>query len=819
MNNNEENISIFRQKPKPYYPITIPLQGNLGDLCNNPGNYGCTQNNSNTCGNNTYPVLDCEFNKTSSVCCPKEKFPYAKTTRYCTYLRGQKCFGTVSGTCPAETFFVPDCNMCCPDSGITNNMNFSSIPFDPSSPNVVGDLWNKDYDKTITDGVYKISFGTGCLIASGPDSLSIYDLIDFGSCGATWEIKQLTQWYSGETTYPGDSINYEPGGYIVYNKVIGKYLSFKTNDYGSGINIKLTTEPSAVFINKNDDDDTYSIQNARNEVGSFFKLGNIGNPNKCLVVDNGIVKAGDCGIGHKFGLTKIDPTELVIVPKVLPDGNSFKGYNWNVGNNECGAGDGFVSSGISFEITKVPIIDYVQVANLSDGVYLIKNITDDLYLYSDTFNDGSNNYLNYLTVDKNGDKKHRWNINSAIDLQGNKGYTIKNEFTNDYISVTGNDYSNYFVGGLSHCDSCTKLTVGTSPEILYIYENSDSTFSIQNDLGVCLTSQLYPTSNTVGTAPVKKITTFMPYFSDKNSDNCGYTNTNLPTNFKFSITRLADAPSIKISNFSGTGGRCSFTWYNTLNSSERWSVITSKTSCDNAVAIAEQQSIFNEAPGAEGFWNPSIKNTQSTPIFTLSGKCLNDTGNGIVSVTNDCGSSKGLWSITVTSTGTYDIINKSTGRYLNVSGVNENLSTSILPVSLSIGVTYEHNDSGNPTLPTNYYMRITNSSSDREICGYDNGTNLASSISWCNTGSGNSSTINCTNYNTGYIDDVTNVPKGELYNQVNYECGIDPRTIFSVSNSVSPNPNYQFTISGHCEIFQGWGNKCFDSSGLANDSF
>ena len=87
--------TIFHKSGPFYYPFTKPLLGNINDLCSEPSNFGCNLNtnySATNCGPGSKPVLDCGIG-TTAVCCPEKIFPYAKTTKYCTYLNNQGCFG------------------------------------------------------------------------------------------------------------------------------------------------------------------------------------------------------------------------------------------------------------------------------------------------------------------------------------------------------------------------------------------------------------------------------------------------------------------------------------------------------------------------------------------------------------------------------------------------------------------------------------------------------------------------------------------------------------------------------------------------------
>ncbi len=103
-----------------------------------------------------------------------------------------------------------------------------------------------------------------------------------GDCGGTWEITKMTEQYIGQGIYPSSDTKYVPGGYTLFNNISGLYLSMKSSDYGHSVTISLSPKPTVVLIFKNTDG-SYRIQNARNQIGSFSGVGNIGNPLNCAI--------------------------------------------------------------------------------------------------------------------------------------------------------------------------------------------------------------------------------------------------------------------------------------------------------------------------------------------------------------------------------------------------------------------------------------------------------------------------------------------------------------------------------------------------------
>jgi hypothetical protein len=350
--------TIFHKSGPFYYPFTKPLTGNITDLCNNPTNYGCTLNtnySTTNCGLGSKPVLDCGV-RTSAVCCPEKIFPYAKTTKYCTYLNNQGCFKHqtyqwphgqgLDTQCPSDTYNISECGLCCPHD-ITSNMNFTSDPYDPLKNNIVGNLWNKD-NAGLDDGVYKITINGNCVMNFIGNSMPVlyknspnsYPTNQYpGDCGGTWVIKKMTEQYIGNGIYPSSDMKYVPGGYTLYNNISGLYLSLASSQFGHNVTISLSSTPTVVNIFKNSDG-SYRIQNAKNQIGSFSGIGNVGNPINCAIIDqnnkfgtynweNGL-SGKPCGINnspdqnnYKFQFIKVTDVGQANIPATLPNGEYY----------------------------------------------------------------------------------------------------------------------------------------------------------------------------------------------------------------------------------------------------------------------------------------------------------------------------------------------------------------------------------------------------------------------------------------------------------------------------------------------------------------
>ena len=451
--------TVFHKTGKPYYPFTPPLNGTIDELCSNPTHFkqlnglakgtSCnfTSNYStNGCGSGFKPVLDCEFNNNSTtdtaVCCPENMFPYAYTTNYCSYLDQQGCYFIQSGQCPTGTDTIVDCNMCCP-TGISNNMNFSSTTYDANTMSVIGDLWNKKFANLPT-GTYTIGYQNTCVLPLTKNSQlpGFYQNIGAGDCGGNWEITNMTEWYEGKLQYPGTDLTYAPGGFTVYNIITGKYLSMSQDPYVSGIDVSLTTTPTVVAIYQNTDG-TYRIMNAKNQIGNFVQIGNIGNPEDCLVVNN----------------------------------NSFSAQNWGSGNTglPCGINQGSDNNTYKFTITPSSgTITQNIPAIIANGEYVIEIVNSSSFVAGaptntcilDTGipgNDGGAVGLCGTVLPRfKLDPKYRW----IVTNQGGSGiFSIQSKVTGMYIQPPTYDGSGNSI----------PINISNNYAAVHIFTNTDGT--------------------------------------------------------------------------------------------------------------------------------------------------------------------------------------------------------------------------------------------------------------------------------------------------------------------------------------------------------
>lgn len=463
---------IFKEKGPFYYPFSKPLLGSIDDLCSNPSNFGCVLNtnySTTNCGSGSKPVLDCGIG-TGAVCCPETIFPYVKTTEYCTYLNNQGCFGHQvynwphgqgsSINCPVGTYDVSDCGLCCP-TDITSNLNFTDISYDPLKNNTIGDLWNKD-DSNLENGLYKVTVGENCVMNFNggnvpvmyKNSINSYATNQYpGDCGGTWEITKMAEQYIGEGIYPSLDTKYIPGGYTLYNSVSGLYLSMKNSVYGHGVNISLSPDPAIVLIFKNIDG-SYRIQNARNQIGSFQGVGNIGNPLNCAIIDS----SGNFGV-----------------------------YNWGNGLSglPCGIGNGSDQSNYKFQFTKIDSASATASTSavISNGDYYIEvqdtaNFIKDTYTNKCIVSDGS--ISNYGGDSTCGTLVPRFNMNKnyiwTLVNESGGGFSLQNKTNGNFIQppVYGEN-----------------ISTGTNKSILNIFNNSDNSVRITSTdiVPICLIYQ------------------------------------------------------------------------------------------------------------------------------------------------------------------------------------------------------------------------------------------------------------------------------------------------------------------------------------------
>jgi hypothetical protein len=453
--------SIFSKKGPFYFPFTKPILGTIDQLCTTPTNFGCTLNNNystTNCGIGSKPVLDCGID-TSAVCCPDNFFPYSKTTKYCTYLNNQGCFshqmyqwphGQGSEIpCPSDTYNISDCGLCC-SKDITSNINFTDTPFDSISNNYVGTLWNKG-NAILQNGTYKITIGGSCVMNFVGNSMPVlYTSIvpGPGDCGGTWNLIKMTEQYIGNGIYPSSDLKYVPGGYTLYNNVSKKYLSLKNSDFGNDVTISLTDKPTVVAIFQNNDQ-SYRIENARNQIGSFTSVGNIGNPINCTVVNQ--------------------------------DG-TFNTNNWGNGlfGLPCGIGQGPDQNNYKFNFELITNVEQNNIpAVLDDGEYLIEIEDHSLFLNQDPTNKcikfdgsvanfgGSVGICGTLIPRFQLDIPYRW----ILKNESGGTFSLQNKTDGKYIQMPVYNQP---------------ITTSSTKVILNIYTNLDNTLRITNNSDICL---------------------------------------------------------------------------------------------------------------------------------------------------------------------------------------------------------------------------------------------------------------------------------------------------------------------------------------------
>ncbi len=455
--------SIYHKTPVFYYPFSKPLLGNINDLCSNPSKYDCNLNNtysSTNCGEGYKPVIDCGINSngvtSSAICCPEKIFPYAKVTKYCTYLNNQGCFkhqkyswphsqGIISNSipCPPDTYDISDCGLCCPKD-ITNGINFTSNAYNPSvDGSIIGNLWNKD-NANLEDGFYKISYENSCVVNLIDSEIpTLYQSnSEFGDCGGIWKITKIKERYIGKGIYPSADLKYTPGGYTLYNTITKKYLVMKNLDFVSDVKLTTVDKPSVVLIYKNVDG-TYRIENARNQIASFSGngLGNIGNPIKCAVVD---------------------------------ENSKFDSYNWGNGlvGLPCGINNQTDQNNYKFHFERVDYINQQNIpATLKNGIYYITdNSTDKCINYDGIISNakGTSGVCGTILPRFKLDTEYRWILKNE---PGNK-FTLQNEINGNFLDVPVFD----------------KLINTTSTKtLLDIYVNTDGSMRIMNG-NICIIS-------------------------------------------------------------------------------------------------------------------------------------------------------------------------------------------------------------------------------------------------------------------------------------------------------------------------------------------
>lgn len=471
MASDDEIKTIYDVEPVFYYPFTKPIDGTLSELCNNPTKYGCTQPTKNgdeiSCNAGSKPVLDCD----ADVCCPEIMFPYTKLTNYCTYIKNQGCFthqvyaesyyDPDNLPCPSDTYSIKDCDVCCPKN-ISNNMNFTDVPYNPLDGNVVGTLWNET-NAQLEDGIYKITVGDSnlCMIAfdgsatepsQSPPKPYIKAITE--DCGGTWLLTKIYDRYIGSGIYPSKDLKYTPGGYTIYNEYLKKYISANNSVYGSAIDVILTDVPHVVNIFKNTNG-SYRIQNPRNQIGSFSMVENIGNPSACLVVD----------------------------------GENIQSKNWGGGQSgkPCGIGGGPDSGDYKFNFEKIETGGEERtVATLQNGMYYIvvnssgsggSGGSDDKcveYNGSITKYGGSVGLCGTISPRFALDTPYKWKLtNEDVGESGSGLFSLQNVVNGNYLTVPSVDQP--------------QTIVSQTKSLVHIYVNNDGSFRIvSSDSPSCL---------------------------------------------------------------------------------------------------------------------------------------------------------------------------------------------------------------------------------------------------------------------------------------------------------------------------------------------
>ena len=168
---------------------------------------------------------------------------------------------------------------------------------------------------------------------------------------------------------------------------------------------------------------------------------------------------------------------------IINSSGTLKGYNWNVNTLECGTGPNATVSNYKFNFVPVPPIVIPPVSDLpnGEGTYEINTGTSEGLLFEQTTGGGTleiqpgcsvscpvitNSIPNILEMSsKYGPTNlpQRWNISTAVDANGNNGYTIQNTYSSKYLTLS-NDFNQV-------------LTTVDTKTVLFLYLNSDNSFN------------------------------------------------------------------------------------------------------------------------------------------------------------------------------------------------------------------------------------------------------------------------------------------------------------------------------------------------------
>jgi hypothetical protein len=632
----------------------------------------------------------------------------------------------------------------------------------------------------LVDGEYYIEIkdSNTCLSFDG----SISNFGGTGNCGT------LTPRFGVDTSYRWILRNEPNGGFSLQNKVNGKYI--QTPIFGQSISLNTNKSILNIFINSD----------------------------------------------NSLRITSTDQNPICLI-----NDGTLKGYNWNVNNLECGTGPNATINSYKFNFVPVPPTVIPPVSDLpnGEGIYEINTGTSEGVLFEQTTGGGiqqiqpgctvscpivTNSIPNIIEMSgKFGPtnlSQQRWKISKAIDDNGNKGYTFQNIFSNRYLALS-NDFSQI-------------LTTVPDKAVLFLYINSDGSFTIQNQKGACLyrTQQKYADTLFGGDRWNYFYTTNRWNYS---TNACGLVT---PSNeVKFFLNFINPPPVIQELN--GYGGNCTYNWYNPDLSTTSVSGFADEISCNTAITVAQQNAIsYNKNTNdVNGIWKPFFDDGEAHILYTYGGKCISvdDNGNIIASTTCtknnpntqtctnigntiQCSTSPNVnqpWYWTIISeknssglrTGNYFIINQKTGKYLKVP---ENSSTATLTttdISTPVGVkltypTFGNQLNGNTNIlkPTSYYFHFTSPTVD-QTCFYNGGSN-SQAISW--------------GINTGLVSGIQIAPLEQQQRNILYECGMDPTKISTFDPVYSvPNPNYQFTVNGYClkDLRDNYNDICFRDDG------
>lgn len=546
---------------------------------------------------------------------------------------------------------------------------------------------------------------------------------------------------------------------------------------------------------------------------------------------------------------------------LVVNGGKLEGYNWYVSDGICGTGYGSTLTSYKFNFVPAPppIIPPVSPLPSGDGIYEIDTTNNMGMLFEQTTGGGTlsldpscfeqckpqlNSIPNILEMSgkytPTNTSQQRWLITSTTDNNGNKGYVVKNEFSNRYITVSN---------GFGQV-----LTTSTTPEILYLYLNPDNSYTIQSANGACITqtSQQYASSIS-GNNPSNY--NYTASRSNQSANACGVTNP--PSSATYTL-KFIGAPASQ-PTLTGYGGNCTYTWYTSPTASTLISNFSDGVSCNNAITTSinnayGQYGITPPTPtnvygltsttysGGPYAWNPFFSPGEAHILFTYMGKCLSVDGNGNVIASDTCtktvpnaqqctlsGNTEYCSAAPIVNqpwywvfnpetdssgndTGNYYVTNQSTGQYLvipSTTGTNS-LTTTTTPTAVGIKLTYPTfgkplNSGNNPNnsqlQPTSYYFHLIAPGSDT-ICAFATNSGTEA-ISW--------------GTNTGLVSGYPAAPVSQLQQQVLYECGTDPTKIESMStNAGSPSVNYQFTVDGYClkDIVDQYNTPlCFNDDG------